>query len=181
MPKDAGGHGRNHKIDADTVDKLCQAIRTGATLDAAAAYAGIAESTFHLWIKKGRAPRAPKVYRDFVAAIDLAGATFEVTAIARITKAGEKEWGADAWRLERRYPDKYGRKTRVDANLSVSARPMIDAAKLTDDELALLQRLLEKGKPDADEGDAAGGAREPRRPIEPQGGAPLALLPGGQA
>jgi transposase len=179
MAKDANGHGRNPKIDPDTVDRLCQAIRTGATLEASAAYAGIAESTLHLWLSKGRAVRAAKVYRDFAAAVELALATFEVTAIARITKAGEKEWTADAWRLERRYPDRYGRRTRIDGNVQLQAAPMIDREKLSDEELELLQRLLEKGRPD-EPGSAGAVSRSSIDPQSGAGGAALALLPGGQ-
>jgi hypothetical protein len=40
-------------------------------------------------------------------------ATFEHDALKRIQDHGAREWTADAWRLERRFPEKYGRRDRV--------------------------------------------------------------------
>lgn len=149
MARDQNGHGSNPKLTGDLGDKICVAIRQGATLDAAAAYAGVARSTFYDWIRRGRQPSARNPYKAFVAQLDEALASFEVGAIAQIAKAGaDGEWQASAWRLERRFPDKYGRRTRLDGNLTVQAAPVLDVSKLTLDELETLRGLLAKAAPE---------------------------------
>lgn len=158
--------GQNMKLDEAAAEKVCVALRQGATLDAAAAYTGVARSVVFDWLRKGRQAGARQPYKGFVEKVDEAFAMFEVTAIAQIAKAGaDGEWQATAWRLERRFPDKYGRRTRVDGNLQVSAAPVIDASKLTVDELETLRRLLAKARPEQEQ------LTEQQRPA-------LELLPG---
>lgn len=156
MAKDAGGHGSNGKLTDDVSDKICQAIRTGATLEGAAAYAGVPRPTFFDWLRRGRRAGARAPYSTFVANVEEALAAFEVGAMAQIAKAGSEEWQANAWRLERRFPDKYGRRTRVDGNVQVSAVPFIDLDKLTADEAATLLTLLRKAAPAQEELPATG-------------------------
>ncbi len=156
MPKDANGHGRNPTLTDEIAAKIVQAVRTGSSLQGSAAYAGVPAQTFFDWLKRGRQPRAYKPYRDLVAALDEALGTFEVTANAQIAKAGDTEWQAKAWQLERKFPDRYGRRTRIDGQVSVSAVPFIDLAKLTSDEAATLLGLLRKAAPAQEELPAEG-------------------------
>lgn len=90
-------------------------------MEAAAIASGVARSTFFDWLTLGRQEDSPKIYRDFVRELDEALALFEVDAMGRIAKAGSQEWQADAWRLERRYPERYGRRTRIDGQVEVRA------------------------------------------------------------
>lgn len=154
------------KLTAETTDRIVTAIRAGASLEAAAGYAGVGRQTFFDWLRKGRQTDPAPVYADLVAAVDEALAQFEVHAVGRIAKAGETEWQADAWRLERRFPDRYGRRTRVDGNVTVQAAPFIDTSKLTLDEQRTLLELLEKASPAQEQ------LAEGQKPA-------LELLPGG--
>lgn len=156
MARDAQGHGSDPAIADVETEKILQALRTGASLEACSAYAGIPRSTFFRWLTTGRRPDAEPIYRQLAEQVDEALAVFEVTAMARITKAGEEQWQADAWRLERKFPDRYGRRTRVDGNVTVQAVPFIDTSQLTIEEQEQLLTLLRKAQPQQDQLPADG-------------------------
>jgi transposase len=92
--------GRRSKYTPETVDKLTQAIRLGATDELACDYAGIGTSTFYAWMD---------AKPEFQEAIKLARGAAAVKWLAKIEQAGEEAWQAFAWKLERRYPHFYGR------------------------------------------------------------------------
>ena len=93
--------GRKSKYTPETVDKITQAIRLGATYKLACDYAGISEDTFANW---------KRLHSDFSEAIKTAEGGAVVGWLAKIEKAAtEGNWQAAAWKLERRYPDMYGR------------------------------------------------------------------------
>ncbi len=62
--------------------------------------------------------------------------------------AGEGNWQAAAWRLERRFPERWGRKDRVDATVRNANDPVErfreDITKLTGEELEALEKIYEK-------------------------------------
>jgi hypothetical protein len=93
--------GRRSKFTPETVDKLTQAIRLGATYVLACDYAGISMQTFLTW--KDTKP-------EFLDAIKRAEGTACVGWLAKIEQAAsDGNWQAAAWKLERRYPEMYGR------------------------------------------------------------------------
>lgn len=93
--------GRRSKYTPETVDKLTQAIRLGATYQLACDYADISMQTFITW--RNTKP-------EFLEAIKRAEGTAAVTWLAKIeAAASDGNWQAAAWKLERRYPDHYGR------------------------------------------------------------------------
>jgi hypothetical protein len=92
--------GRRSKYTPETVDKLTQAIRLGATDELACNYAGIDGSTFYEWMN---------AKAEFSETIKQAKGAAAVKWLAKIEQAGEEAWQAFAWKLERRYPEMYGR------------------------------------------------------------------------
>lgn len=96
-----------------------RALELGVYLDAAAAYAGISGRTFRAWMVRGREdleadPPVDSAEASLVEKIDGAMARWEVATLERLDQVGKGVWQKDAWRLERRLPDKYGRRNRVD-------------------------------------------------------------------
>jgi transposase len=105
--------GRPSKLTPETAQKITAAIAAGNYLEVAAAHGGIVYGTLNTWMRKGAAANSGQ-YREFYEAVKRAEADAEMLRIARISKAGsEGNWQADAWYLERRYPDRWGRRTEV--------------------------------------------------------------------
>jgi transposase len=59
-----------------------------------------------------------QAYMDFADAVEKAVHESEVSDIATIKRASEKNWQAAAWRLERKFPKKWGRHDYVQQELS---------------------------------------------------------------
>ncbi len=91
---------RKSKYTPDVVDKIVQAIRLGSTYALASQYAGITYETFNEWMKNKP---------EFSFAIKEAEGKAAATWLARIEDAAKSQWQAAAWKLERRYPQDYGR------------------------------------------------------------------------
>ena len=121
----------------------------------------ISKETFYDWLKKaaklekeGAAGRKQLTAEEamlveFSDAIKKAMAMAEVhdlELIQRAAKAGH--WQAAAWRLERRYPQKWGRRIRAEIS-EPDDKPiqpgteMVDLEKLTPEKLTQLQSILE--------------------------------------
>lgn len=105
--------GRPSKLTADIQNKIIEAIRAGAYVETAAAYAGINKTTFYDWLKKGARGEAP-AFVEFSNAVQKALASSEMRDIVTITKAAESQWQAAAWRLERKHPNRWGRRQHVE-------------------------------------------------------------------
>jgi transposase len=109
------------KLTLAISDKLCSALRAGNYVDTAAAYAGVVKDTFYQWLRRGaRATqaddhsKAEAPYRAFHDAVHEAIASSEIRDVALIAKAATEQWQAAAWRLERRYPDRWGKRERIE-------------------------------------------------------------------
>jgi transposase len=93
--------GRPTKYTPETAKKITDAIRVGATFRLACAYAGVSEDTFARWRER---------YADFADMLREAEGQGAVGWLAKIEKAAnDGDWKAGAWKLERRYPQEYGR------------------------------------------------------------------------
>jgi hypothetical protein len=118
---------RPTKLSPDTQERIEHALQLGATFELAAQYGGIAYNTFNEWRKRGEAELArrdnPRVkpgtkrweaeqpFVEFYEATKKAEALAAIGWLAKIEKAAnDGNWQAAAWKLERRYPERYGRK-----------------------------------------------------------------------
>lgn len=117
--------GRPIKLDQTIHDKIYTAIRSGNYIETAAAYAGINKTTLYEWLKRGeraiqtaeatgrKIPAKEQPFASFSNAIEKALAEAEMNDVKRITAAARKDWHAAAWRLERKFPSRWGRKHQV--------------------------------------------------------------------
>jgi hypothetical protein len=97
---------RPSKYTPEAVERILGALERGATYEAAAAHAGITYETFNAW-RKG--------FSEFSEAVKKAEAKAELHWLEQIeTAAAGGAWQAAAWRLERRYPARWGRRERVE-------------------------------------------------------------------
>lgn len=85
------------KRTPETVKTITETIRVGGSDVDACIRAGISQETFYQWMK----------IADFSEQVNRARVDGKIARIARIKKHGEADWRADAWYLERRWPQEY--------------------------------------------------------------------------
>jgi hypothetical protein len=141
--KPKGKPGRKTKLTPERQAKIVNAIRAGSYVETAAAAAGIDKVTLYRWLKRGgRFPGT--IYADFADAVNEATAQAEMRDVLTISKAaGEGDWRAAAWRLERKYPKRWGTVSRTELTGKDGgpvAMASVDVTKLSDEELAALIR-----------------------------------------
>lgn len=104
--------GNRRSVTLDHMLKICDLIKVGMSYENACAKAGIRRSTFHNWLAKGEQKNARAKYVKFVDEVYKANAEVEFQLLKQIQDA--KEWQAKAWILERRFPERWGRKDRIE-------------------------------------------------------------------
>lgn len=116
--------GRPTLLTEKLTKEVAKYIKNGAYIETAAALAGISPTTFHLWLRTGKRLRvkeekgekltkADLLHVSFSHAIEKAQAFSEYNDIQLIGQHAKTEWAAAAWRLERKFPEKYGRAKRL--------------------------------------------------------------------
>lgn len=122
--------GRPSKLTEEVKDKLVKAISQGNYYEAACSYAGISYSTFREWMNKGAAEQDAAEeqegqeeqegteFSDFLEAIKKAESAAELRLVQEWQKHIPNNWQAIATFMERRYPDRWGRRERRDVNVS---------------------------------------------------------------
>jgi len=110
--------GRPNKLTKELQDKLCGYIAEGNYLDTACRLSGIDYATMRRWILQGEQDMSGKFF-EFQEAVQQAEAVAEAERVRLILKAGKyDDWKANAWYLERKYPERWGRKERIDAHVT---------------------------------------------------------------
>lgn len=136
--------GRRTKFTAQVVERITTAIQLGATYEDACNYAGITYMTFNRWMK---------AKSKFCEAVKEAEGQATVQWLAIIQQEAIRgNWQAAAWKLERRYPDRYGRQvidhqSKGQAAILAPLSPLViqiaeQAALLKVDAAALLGELI---------------------------------------
>jgi transposase len=137
--------GRPTKLTERLQNRLIALIQQGNYRETAAALSGISPATFHRWMERGAQGRHP--YRAFREAVEHAETWAEGIAVRTVQsniRAGD--WKAAMTWLERKFPDRWGRRNRVEVSgrdggpVTVAARP--DLSKLTTEELQQLESIL---------------------------------------
>ncbi len=103
----------NHSMitDAPAVHEFLHELSEGNYIETAAKIAGISKQTVYNWLKRGQAGEEP--YNLFVDAVEKAQAKAEAVDVANVRKAGKagpQFWAASMTFLERRYPDRWGKR-----------------------------------------------------------------------
>lgn len=111
------------KIDEKIIEQIADVVRAGNYIDVAAACFGIDKSTLFDWLRRGAREQrrlesdpnakpleSEKIYVKLSNAIKRAVADSERRDLATIEKAAETQWQAAAWRLERRFPERWAKK-----------------------------------------------------------------------
>lgn len=109
---------RNLKTE-ETLQRICDSLKQGATIRAAVNAIGRSHDWLRLWRLED-----PRVERELQKAL----AQWENSAVVKINE--NADWKATAWLLARRNPDEYGDRKRVDIHAYDQARADAEAASL---------------------------------------------------
>jgi hypothetical protein len=97
----------------------------GNYLETAAAYAGVQKATIYNWMRRGRdelrrvdngpgrkVKKAEELHVDLLYAVEYAQAEAAQRDLQNVSFAADYlgDWRASAWRMERRYPEQWGRR-----------------------------------------------------------------------
>ena len=131
LPKPRKPRGRPPLLTPTIRDLICEHIAEGNYPEVAAAAAGVTSDTFYRWLRRGsrarrtleaaidKNPRAQvplldRPYYLFAVALEQARAMGEGFCVRVISKAAAAGiWTAAAWRLERMYPERWGKAKRL--------------------------------------------------------------------
>lgn len=105
------GNGRPTRLaEPETLQLLLAALTDGLSRENAAREAGIAPKTFFNWMKQADAGNEPAM--AFLQAVEKAEASVERRCTRNVLKASESPqfWAAGMTYLERRWPDRWGRR-----------------------------------------------------------------------
>lgn len=150
--------GRPTKLTPDVEERILCAIRGGNYPDVAARSAGVHRSTFYRWLSRGD-PDGKKAsdgrYRAFRDSVEQASAEAETRDVTLIAEAGEKDWRAAAWRLERKHSARWARRPSAQADpperngaISLPSRDdenRLNLNALSEEQLELLPDILRRG------------------------------------
>jgi transposase len=142
---------RPRLLTSEIVVEARNLIATALYVETVAAVLGVARSTFHAWLKRGaqelsrlgrkgtRPKESEAIYVEFLGAIKEGRSQGEYRDLETIQTASKTAWQAAAWRLERRFPNRWGSdRRRMDdfarqlKELSAS-KPLMHALPLPDD------------------------------------------------
>lgn len=88
---------------------VIDAVRAGLSYKLAAHRAGVSYDTLNRWRRAGDFPGASPELCGFCERLRQAEAQAAERHVSNIEAAGQKDWKAAAWFLERRFPEDFGR------------------------------------------------------------------------
>jgi predicted aldo/keto reductase-like oxidoreductase len=156
---------RPTKLTPELQDEIVKIIRAGNYIETASAYVGINKTTLYAWLKRGakekervakntrlKTKKTELPYVEFSNAIEKALAQAEIRDVTIIGKAAEHNWQAAAWRLERKFHDRWGRKDKQSIEhtgkdggaIETNNKQEVDLSKLSDKELENLENIIGK-------------------------------------
>jgi len=119
--------GRKTKLNEKITKELVSLLKSGCFVEQCVRTVGITKTIYYRWLKRGEAEitrfedefednekakiiRSELKYVAFVDAIREAEESAETAAVINIKANFLEDWKASAWFLERRYPQRWGRK-----------------------------------------------------------------------
>lgn len=113
----------------EVADRIVDAIRRGTPLRFACEAAGVSYDTALRWLRIGHGatgdgwtptPATRRRYEGFASAVERAQAEAVDAAVSHVERAGQGDWRAAAWLLERRWPETFGQKSTVKVHATIA-------------------------------------------------------------
>ena len=138
---------RPTKLTPAVLERIVQAVKAGLTYEVAAQAAGVDRATFYRWKARGEHDQHGP-YRDLCDVLKKAEAEAEAHMLGIIRDAAPTQWQAAAWFLERRYPERYGRRDRTTVELHTDYQRVADSFELDTDRLIAIAEGIARGGTD---------------------------------
>lgn len=124
------------KLTPEIQAEIGKNITLGMPLKYASEAAGVPERTFYQWMEQGEKQNSGK-YRDFYDYCENCKSVAVKLHMTLITKAAKEDgsWQASAWILERRHPEEFGRREKVELSGNMKHTGSINLHNLSDEEL----------------------------------------------
>lgn len=107
--------GRPQKISMELIERIADHIRKGNFIDVSCAFEGIHKDTYYRWLKEGANSTDPddlkKIFSDTVSKAE---AESIIDMNDDMAKHGANNWKPIAWRMERRFQNKYGKRQEIE-------------------------------------------------------------------
>ena len=139
------GAGRPHKLTPEMHENLVKFVRNGNYYCTSAKACGISPDTFNLWLSAGRKLHEKHgsnfedvdednlKYLRFFIDIKKSESNVEAIIVGKILNAADHDWRAGMTYLERKRPDKWGKRdTNINKNYNITPD---DIKKMTTEEL----------------------------------------------
>lgn len=106
---------QGRSVTTEQIERMLDGLRHGMTRRAAAAFGGYSKTTLYRMLENDDG--------TLVTAIEKAEGEAEATYTKLVADAAvsPKNWTAAAWWLERRHPDDFGRRDRLDVKVDLKA------------------------------------------------------------
>ena len=106
------------KLTPELQEKFCNAIENGDSILGACGYVGISEKTYYNWMDRAAEAKTKTKFVKFKECVDKAKAKALHNFEQVITHASTDHWQAAAWMLERRHPNLYGKREKIEADVN---------------------------------------------------------------
>lgn len=131
--------GRRTLLTPELQQAICANIAAGLSQRDAAELAGVPSSTFYGWLQRGETERkrlekskrakpkaSEKPFMEFSEAVKKALLDYKKARITGIQQAAAEHWQANAWILERRFPNEFGQKILVRQQVVAELEDVLD-------------------------------------------------------
>lgn len=130
------------KLTPELIGKIARDVGEGNYINTVCQAYGISKTTYYDWRKKGQAGRS-KLHKEFYEATEKAVALSEQRYVGVIKDAArDGTWTAAAWWLERRYPERWGKRDKVDVTSGGKPLQTLDLKSLSDEEINILEKVI---------------------------------------
>ncbi len=135
------------KLNKRVCETICEGLRKGNYVTTCCRAVGISQRTYYNWKKKGEEGEEP--YATFLQKVDEAEAEGEMAMMEIIhDNAISGNWLSSAWVLERKYPNRFGKRERMELQTDNDFKLEITTAKSPYEMGLDEKKLLEEDRKD---------------------------------
>ena len=140
--------GRDPKLNKVICEKICEGVLKGNYITTVCRSVGISPRTYHNWKKWGEEGREPyKTFYEKVTECE-AKAEMDILNVIYTSAIDQGNWLSSAWILERKYPNRFGKREQMALQTDNDFKLEISTAKSPYEMGLEEKKLLEEDRKD---------------------------------